>query len=263
MSGGLILSIQDILNHYQTNDTEYIIAQYLLNNLYRQSITITDIAKACHLSEASVTRFSKKLGYEGFSEFKKDYFLMQLEENEMELDLLARKEKQPINKLLLAELQTVSDEFNTFINHFGPKQLETISKKIQESQRIYLFSTLIPGNITMILQTVLLNCGKEAVYPVDGRKQHEIIPYLKKDDLVIVVSLEGSLVMQKDLTLSIINSKASNVLITQNPHMKLSSLFDTVVSLGSHDLERTGKYKLLAFVELLGNHYMVENKKTQ
>lgn len=260
MSGGLILSFQDVLNHYQTGDTEYLITQYLLNHLYKRSITITDIAKACHLSEASVTRFAKKLGYEGFSEFKKDYFLMQLEENELELDLLVKKEKQPSHDLLLNELQTVSDEFHYFIEHFDFKQLEKISNKIQESQRIYLFSTLIPGNITMILQTFLLSCGKEAVYPVDSRKQHEIIPQLKADDLVMIVSLEGSLVMQKDLTLSIINSKADNLLVTQNPHMKLSSLFDTVVSLGTHDLERTGKYKLLAFMELLENHYMSKNK---
>ncbi|GMA54312.1 hypothetical protein GCM10025857_56690 [Alicyclobacillus contaminans] len=46
MSGGLILSFQDILNHYQTEDTEYIISQYLLNHLYRKSLTITDIAKS-------------------------------------------------------------------------------------------------------------------------------------------------------------------------------------------------------------------------
>ncbi|GMA47312.1 MurR/RpiR family transcriptional regulator [Tetragenococcus muriaticus] len=258
MSGGLVLSFQDILNHYQTEDTEYIITQYLLNHLYRKSLTITDIAKFCHLSEASVTRFAKKLGYKGFSEFKKDYFLMQLEENEMELDLLAKKEKQP---LMISELQTVSEELTNFVRQFDTKQLEEVSHKIQKSQRIYLFSTLIPGNLSMILQTILLNCGKEAVYPVDNRKQHEIIPYLKSSDLAIIISLEGSLVMQKDLTLSIINSKADNLLITQNPHMKLSSLFETVISLGEHDMERTGKYKLLAFIELLGNQYMIENKK--
>lgn len=261
MSGGLTLSLQDIFNHYQKDEPEYLISQYLLNNLYRKSITISDIAKSCHLSEASVTRFSKKLGYEGFSEFKKDYLLIQLEENEMELDLLARNEKQSTNKLLLNELHTVSQEFNNFIDNYDTKQLDEITRKIKESQRIYLFSTLIPGNITMILQTILLVCGKEAIYPVDNRKQHEIIPYLENKDLAIIISLEGTLVMQKDLTLSIINSKASNILITQNPHMKLSSLFDTVVTLGDHDLERTGKYKLLAFVELLGNQYMLENKK--
>ncbi|AYW48446.1 hypothetical protein C7K38_08775 [Tetragenococcus osmophilus] len=205
-----------------------------------------------------MTRFAKKLGYEGFSEFKKDYFLMQLEENEMELDLLAKKEKQP---LMISELQTVSEELTNFVRQFDTKHLEEVSHKIQKSQRIYLFSTLIPGNLSMILQTILLNCGKEAVYPVDNRKQHEIIPYLKANDLAIIISLEGSLVMQKDLTLSIINSKADNLLITQNPHMKLSSLFETVISLGEHDLERTGKYKLLAFIELLGNQYMIENKK--
>lgn len=179
----------------------------------------------------------------------------------MELDLLARNEKQSTNKLLLNELHTVSQEFNNFIDNYDTKQLDEITRKIKESQRIYLFSTLIPGNITMILQTILLVCGKEAIYPVDNRKQHEIIPYLENKDLAIIISLEGTLVMQKDLTLSIINSKASNILITQNPHMKLSSLFDTVVTLGDHDLERTGKYKLLAFVELLGNQYMLENKK--
>ncbi|NRR75229.1 MurR/RpiR family transcriptional regulator [Tetragenococcus halophilus] len=260
MSGGLILSLQDILNHYQTKDTEYLIAQYLLKNLYQKTITITDIAKSCHLSEASVTRFAKKLGYTGFTEFKKDYFLIQLEENELELDLLARNEKQSTSQLLLNELQTVGQEFHAFIDNFDSKQVEKVSNKIHECRRVYLFSTLIPGNITMVLQTILLNCGKEAIYPVDNRKQHEIIPQLEKNDLAIVVSLEGSLVMQKDLTLSIINSKYSNILITQNSHMKLSSLFDTVVTLGDHDLERTGKYKLLAFVELLGNYYILKNK---
>ena len=79
---------------------------------------------------------------------------------------------------------------------------------------------------------------------------------ISKDDLALFVSLEGSHISQREMTLSITDTGATSVLITQNPDMKLNSVFDHILSLGDHDIERSGKYKLLMFIEYFSHFYM-------
>lgn len=256
--GGLVTKLQYIINQSPNHsDVDIIIARYLLNHLYQDQFSISDIANQGHISKASITRFAQNLGYEGFNDLKKDYDLTQIEREEMKIDLEAMDQKSsPSDSLeMLEQFKQLIEDLEIYRKHPNLEQIEELCAKIHESKQVYLFATLIPGNLAEILQHMLLTAGKYVEYYPQPTQQLEAAEKLGKGDLALFISLEGSYVMQKDLTLTITGSESTAVLITQNPSMKLSSLFDDIVVLGEHGQERSGKYKLLMFVELLAHYY--------
>lgn len=88
------------------------------------------------------------------------------------------------------------------------------------------------------------------------RQQNQIPEKISDKDLALFVSLEGSHVAKREITLPITNSGATTVLLTQNPEMKLNSFFNHIISIGDHNIERSGKYKLLLFIEYFSHFYM-------
>ena len=54
-------------------DTNYNIALFLANNFYRiSSMRINELADACFVSPATISRFCKSLGYENFAHLKQE-----------------------------------------------------------------------------------------------------------------------------------------------------------------------------------------------
>ena len=258
MSAGLILTLQNIINQSPTyTEIDIVIARYLLNHLYKENLSINDIATECHISKASVTRFSQNLGYAGFNDLKKDYHLTYIELDEMKIDLNAITNKQvsPLQKNILSEFQNSVNDLAAYAEKLDLKEFENLSELIHDASNVHLYATLIPGNMAEILQHMLLTAGKFVEYYPQLNNQLIAADNLKENDLAIFISLEGSYVMQKDLTLKITRSKATTVLLTHNPEMKLSTVFDHVIHLGDHGAERGGKYKLLMFIEFLAHCY--------
>ena len=59
------------LHYREFTDNELIVCRHLLSNLDDCArMTVDEVAQACHVSHALVTRFAKKLGFSGFSELK-------------------------------------------------------------------------------------------------------------------------------------------------------------------------------------------------
>jgi len=260
MNGSLFIILQQIINQTTTtSDIETVIAEYILRNLNSDHLTISQIAEDCHISRASVTRFAQNIGYSGFGDLKDDFDQIKYEREELKLDVKAKqKENDPANETtaLQNEFQEVVRDFGTFSKAIDFKTIDELCKLIYEANDIYIIATLIPENLSKILQTTLLHSGKMVyLYPTNNQ-QYEVADKIKPDDLALFVSLEGSHIMNRELTLSITNAEATNVLLTQNPDMKLSTVFDYIIALGEHDIERSGKYKLLLFIEYFSHFYM-------
>jgi len=260
MNGGLIIVLQQIVNHVNTTTGfDYVIAEYLLRNLDNDNLSITQVAADCHISKASVTRFAQSLGYDGFSDLKRDFEIIQYERDELKLDFRAKSRSNKSNNLT-AELQNeftqVVEDFQNFSQQIDFKSIENLCDLIYEANDVYIISTLIPEKLSQILQTTLLNSGKLAHAFPSTNQQYNIPNMISKDDLALFISLEGSHISQREITLSITNTGATSALITQNPEMKLNSVFDHIISLVNHDIERSGKYKMLMFIEYFSHFYM-------
>lgn len=126
---------------------------------------------------------------------------------------------------------------------------------IYEAQRVFIFATHIPGDLASILQRALLTASKNVEFYPQKEHQMELVKQIRPNDLCIFISLEGTLLMEKAITIPAIISLANIVLITQNSQIKFSQQFSNTIVLGSYDDESLGKYKLLFFIDCLINRY--------
>src|SRR5699024_1993321 len=70
----LIDRLLDILNSNAIYSTEWTLANYFLDSEnHSGDIPIQKAAEDCHVSEATVSRFIKKIGYTNYIEFRNDY----------------------------------------------------------------------------------------------------------------------------------------------------------------------------------------------
>lgn len=240
---GFIYKLQNIINTTHTNEDNNVnIARCLLKNInsFNKRTSLDDFADVCFTWQSSITRFIKKIGYQTFNDFKADCLDVQTELREMVID---NKGNQEINFSLYSK--TISDSLITMQDTFSTEKLDELCKYIHEANRIIIFATHIPGDMACIIQRAILTTGKYIeFYP---RKEHqiEVIQQISEKDLCIFISLEGTLLMEKAITIPAIVSNATTVLITQSPHIKFSEQITEVISLGNHDVEIVGKYKLL------------------
>lgn len=251
---GFIYKLQNVINASpESNDADINIARCLLKNINyikKKQLSLQELADICYTSKASISRFSQKMGYSNFNEFKLDCIGIQEELNEMIIDNHAL---QKTNMLLFS--QKLSQCFHETHHENLIQSLNEICKLIYQANRVIIFATHIPGDIANILQWALLTTGRYVeFYP---RKEHqiEVVKQVKQDDLCIFISLEGTLLMEKSITIPAIISMAKTVLITQNSHTKFHEQFTQTITLGHHDEENLGKYKLLFFIDCLINHY--------
>lgn len=250
---GFIYKLQNIINTTYTNEDNNVnIARCLLKNInsFNKKTSLDDFADICFTSQSSITRFIKKIGYQSFNDFKADCLGVQTELQEMIID---NKATNDIDVHRYAK--NISDCLISMQDTFSIDKVDELCEYIHEAHRIIIFATHIPGDMASIIQRAILTTGKYIeFYP---RKEHqiEVIQQITKNDLCIFISLEGTLLMEKSITIPAIVSQAITVLITQSPHIKFSEQITQVFSLGNHDEENVGKFKLLFFIDCLLNHY--------
>lgn len=250
---GFIYKLQNIINTSPENDnTDINIARCLLKNVnkIKKKTSLQDIADLCYTSQSSISRFSQRLGYANFNDFKSDCLGIQEELHEMIID----------NRAMSiidfdGYVQTITYSLLKTRNKPIFQQISQLCDYIYEAKRVFIFATHIPGDIACILQRGLLTSGKFVEFYPSKEHQIEVVKQVSSDDLCLFISMEGTLLMEKAITIPAIISLAKNVLITQNVHNKFAEQFTQIIGLGEHDGESLGKYKLLLFIDCVLNCY--------
>lgn len=188
----VILKIKGMLEDLTT--TEEKIADYILNN--KEEITqlsVKELAQAAGSSPASVVRFSKKIGYQGFQDFKialiKD---LQEAENEAQIkvydDIAVDDEIGEImEKLAYDNIKVIK---NT-INLLSPVELKKAVKAIENANNIYIFGIGASGLVAKDLQYKLMRIKKTVIYYSDTHAQLASAANIESEDLAIAISYSG------------------------------------------------------------------------
>ncbi|MFV0394998.1 MAG: MurR/RpiR family transcriptional regulator, partial [Coprobacillaceae bacterium] len=206
--------------------------------------TITELAGMCYTSDSSLSRLALKLGYKNFNAFKQDILGMKNEFDDLFID------NNFFNHMSgTTYMNIVCDSIKNIDHEKLVKDIDYLCQLIMLSDNIYFFATHIPGDMTKIIQRATLAAGKYVTFYTDREMQLALAKTTKRDDLCIFISLEGTLVSEKKITLPIVASGSRMVLITQIADMKFSSYFDYVISLGERNKDFTGKFKLLYFID--------------
>lgn len=206
--------------------TEKKLAQFITENVNGIIYdSVQDIAAKANISPAAVIRFSKKLGYNGFTELKIDLAKDNTEEVPLFSEKICQKDslKTIVRKSKASDASAVEQTYKLL-------KIETLSDAVQamkNAKRIYLFGIGSSGICCYDLAQKLSRVGYNIVFYNDFHIQLAAATYMTKDDVALAISYGGN---TKEVNVAMEYAKnqgATTISITQfikSPLLKLSDL---------------------------------------
>lgn len=183
--------IQIIRNHYDDlNDTHRKIADFILQNLEKATfLSLMEISEEIGVSDASLIRFARKLGFKGYKDLR-GALIDYIREIIYPIHKLTLSERQ--NQHVLPDLVMKKDiEYITkTINNIDNKKFDTLTEFIASAKRIYCMGWGYSSFLAEFLTFGLRLLSYEATPVIRERRPLiQQVMYLDKDDLLIVFDL--------------------------------------------------------------------------
>jgi DNA-binding MurR/RpiR family transcriptional regulator len=185
--------IEDITR--KSTDSKSSIGKFLLKeqrNLERYSMR--DIADMTFTSQASLVRFAKKLGYEGWTEFIKEYIkeIRYFESQPMDVDYNFPFQAGDSNMRIAENIAKVRRDANRdtlmFLNETDLRHAVELMRK---SERIVLCNSSINVALSQLFQHKMLRIGR--IVDNMEREEQAFLSYALSDkDCVIMISYSGN-----------------------------------------------------------------------
>lgn len=242
----------------------------MANNFKKVSrMGISELAKACYVSPATISRFCRALGYENFAHLKQECGLFQ-----MNLTRSSNLANVPENMILHQPKEAtddyakrISNQVMSLSSYMDWQEVDACLKLIHDKETVAFFGTQFSHSAALHFQTDLMMLDKFSIAYMDADRQIECAKKLDKNSVAIIISVNGNYLGTGAKALSYIKkSGAKSVLITQNPTIPLASQVDHLIVLGDHQQMKIGKHTLLTAIELMSCRYFAlyshENKES-
>lgn len=256
----IVGKLQDLVISTTEGNINTTIARILLKKVGHDApdITIETLADECFTSTASISRFSKKLGYSKFSDMKQAFIDYQsdtknfINKNNFELTL----DKTSNTQTLTHYIKQISKSLHSLEEHLDLKQIDDLCKRIHDTENVYFFGTHSSGLLLEQFQYLLFSCGKYVTYFNGRMDQRKTFQKIIKNSLVIVLSTDGNYFLKfSDLLFSLSSNDTYTVLITQNIQMKITNIFDEVLFLGQSSIKKSAPYQAQLLIDILYSRY--------
>ena len=235
------------------NELELEICNYILKNTEKVlNMSIRELAAKVHVSTATILRFSKKMGCQGYAEFKLKIrmFQLNLEEDLVETDL----------QLIFNYLKKMQDEEKK-------QSLQQAVSMIYQAQKVIFIGAGTSGIMAKYGAKYLLSMGKLAQHIDDPYTPIPTMDYSSTVIVAISVSGETPEVMYrlnrlKELQgtiISITNSETSTI-----ARLSDVSLFYHVVKSEINVFDVTTQIPVIYLIETIGKHLykLINNGKS-
>ncbi len=213
------------------------IADYILSNT--QSIiemSISELASKCGSGDATVVRFSRRLGFTGYQALKLGIAaeissVSAIDRTINKTDSCYEIFQKRINDILISLKNTES-----VLNH---TQLELAAKSIMAAKKIYIFGLGNSSAIAMDATHKFLRLGLNAQSCCDNHLQTIIASHLDKDSVAIGISHSGS---SKDIVEALQvakNNNAKTICITNYGNSPILAVSDIRLFTQSEETKRS------------------------
>lgn len=267
---GIIVKITAMKN--QLTSMEKRIAEYVLEDPERiKNLNTYDVAKNCKVSQATIVRFAKKMGFSGFPEFKLT----------LSQDIGNRKAESHIN--IMHEELKPSDTFeiigkkvaneniravnNTYeITDFN--ELEKAVQAINKARKIMLVGVGFSGIVAKDFYFKLMELGKVASFENDSHMQLSYISTMNENDILFVISHSGKTLELFNLVKVAKNRGIKIITLTNvanNPIRELGDIKLGTVEMKS-DFRATAlspRISQLTVIDMIYVKLMLENENLQ
>ena len=197
-------------NYEKLNNVDQHILNFVQSNLELcKKLSISELARRCNVSTATVLRTAQKLNFSGFSEFK--YFLRSdSQENEEVLNLI-----EILN-------QDIAQTIKIFLQN---SQVQSICRMIEQSEHIYAYGTG-QGQRLMLQEFArcFLNVHKNIVLLATSTELKITKKFMTPKDLLFIASWSGKIQNYREILLGINLMKVPTVSITNIHNNELAEL---------------------------------------
>ena len=247
------------LHFEEMTDLEQDIARYfLLSETISDDLSSQQVTQKLHVSQAALTRFSKKCGFTGYREFVFQYQQQAGNENSHFTN------HSPLTKRVLRSYSNMREQTQDLINE---NQLERIAHLIEDAERVYFFGTGSSGLVAreMKLRFMRLGVVCEALTDQDGFAWTTSI--IDENCLVIGFSLSGTTLPILDSLLDAKEMGAKTVLFTSVPN-KNSQVYTETVLIATHSqpsyIQRiSAQLPMLFFIDLIYAYFLEINRENK
>lgn len=196
--------------------TEKLIAKYILehgNEILNYSAQT--LGEKTNTSAAAIIRFSKKIGFKGFSDLKMN--LAQSHSNEqhgLDVDIIFN-ENDDMTSLVDKGCRL---NMNTVLKTYQLINISDLEKAINllcEASTIYLFGVGGSSVIANDIEQKLIRIGKKVIYNNDLHIQMTFTQSMTKDDVALIISYSGTTTGLVDISKILVEKNIPYISITQ------------------------------------------------
>ncbi len=232
------------------------VANYIMEEKGKISYqSLQEIAKKINVGEATIVRFVKKIGFNGFQDLK----------------INIAKEDFPIIETTYEDyIDNIQANITSTISNtkllIDRKQLDKAISAIGKAERVFLYGVGSSGIAVKELQNRLLRFGKIAVAYTDTHFQIMSAAVMNPKDVAIAITLSGTTPDITDILTIAKNNKTKIIVITNHIMSPAAQLANYVLLTAGRETlldggSLTAKMSQLYMIDILCTGYALKNKE--
>lgn len=242
-------SYEDLTN------VEKMIADYFLNGVENDELSSKDVSKKLFVSEASLSRFAKKLGFSGYREFQFAY----------KQKLPSSKELDFLTKQVLNSYQKTLEKTYSLINN---DQMIRVAMMLDEYERVYVYGIASSAVVAREFKLRFMRLGLDVDYLAEAHSIRMNVSRVNEKSLVIGISVSGRTWEVVEGLREAKKKGAKTIMMSAAKIYEYRSYYDELVLIGGlKNLAISDKISpqilALIVVDILYAHYLHYNKATK
>lgn len=255
--GSVSERLLNFVNTAQVHDSYYDIAMAMIRSSEKiKRMSIAEMAELCYVSQATISRFCRFLGYESFKHFHDELnheFRLMDDYTEQFRSLLRVSDE----KAAALYLERAAGNIENALSNENMKKIAKGADLIHDSERCAFFSHHFLWDTGHFLQSRMIMMDKYIELYQSYENQLRCAKSLDENCTAIICTAGGSFFSYySELTNTIIKSPAKVIVMTQNIRSNRINGSDLVISIGETNQDDSGKFGALAVVDQLVLQYM-------
>ncbi|MDF2675595.1 MAG: hypothetical protein K0R09_3867 [Clostridiales bacterium] len=238
------MTLEELVNKYSNNlnSTDMVIWKYIFNHKKECcTYSIYELAKECNVSRTTILRFAQKLSLSGYSELKS---MLKMERNQIGIEVIN-------------EVDTICKLYSRIINEVSRKDFNKINELIYNASNIFAYGTgTVQNNVIKEMKRLFL-AGGDFIIDIGGTGEFAyVLEYVTKDDIVIIVSLNGETPEVIEFAKALRLREVSIISITKLKDNTLAALSDENIYISTLQFQLFSNYNHQMY-ESITSYYMV------
>lgn len=235
----ILLKIKNLYS--SMGHSEKLIADWVTKNFEDiTSLSISELAGKCGCGEATIVRFSRRLGLSGYQELKLE--IAKESANTAAGGVMGIESGDTCYEIFTKRIHEIAIALENTKNALDPIQIEKAATAIKTARRIVIFGLGNSASVAVDAQHKFLRAGLDSVAYCDNHMQAIAASHLHKGDVAIGISHSGASIDVVDALRISRETGATTICLTNFGNTPINNYSDIILNTRSDET----KYSILA-----------------